>query len=68
MVVVLMRRAPIAHCVQVQCYNRRMLALSDTALAHLAIAATAVPQAKRRRWLHELAAELDGDPNQNRSP
>jgi hypothetical protein len=23
--------------------------------------ASAVPQAKRRRWLHELAAELDGD-------
>jgi hypothetical protein len=42
-----------------------MLALTDTQLAQLAIAATAVPQAKRRRWLHKLAAELDGDPNQN---
>ena len=42
-----------------------MLAVTDAQLAHLAVVATAVPQAKRRRWLHELAAELDGDPNQN---
>jgi hypothetical protein len=36
-----------------------MLALTDSALAYLAIAATAVHPGRRRRWLREIAAQLD---------
>ena len=41
-----------------------MLALSDEALAHLAIAATAVPPAERGTWLATLAHKLDPVPKQ----
>jgi hypothetical protein len=43
-----------------------MLALDDAALARLVIAASAVPHGKRRRWLRELAQDLDGDPERRR--
>jgi len=36
-----------------------MLALTDAALAHLCIAASAVPPHKRARWLARLAATVD---------
>jgi hypothetical protein len=36
-----------------------MLALTDAALARLAIAATAVPVAARRKWLRRLAMAVD---------
>jgi len=36
-----------------------MLALTDSALAHLAIAATGVDPRQRREWLREIAAKLD---------
>ena len=36
-----------------------MLAFDDQALAHLLIAATAVPVRKRGRWLRQFAAQLD---------
>ena len=36
-----------------------MLALSDEALARLAIGATRIPTSSRGRWLHELARRLD---------
>jgi hypothetical protein len=36
-----------------------MLALTDAALAHLCIAATAVPPHKRGQWLARLAATVD---------
>jgi hypothetical protein len=31
------------------------------ALAHLAIAATAIPHGQRRKWLRAIAEQLDGD-------
>jgi hypothetical protein len=36
-----------------------MLALTDSALAHLAIAATAIDPRHRQRWLRDIAAKLD---------
>src|SRR5215472_17182895 len=39
-----------------------MLALSDAALAHLALAATRIDPRHRQRWLQELAAKLDPPP------
>jgi hypothetical protein len=36
-----------------------MLPLTDSALAHLAIAATAVAPEARGRWLKDIAAKLD---------
>ena len=36
-----------------------MLALTDAALAHLVIAATAIDPRHRGQWLRELAAKLD---------
>ena len=36
-----------------------MLALTDAALAHLAIAATGVDPRHRREWLRDIAATLD---------
>jgi hypothetical protein len=36
-----------------------MLALTDAALAHLCIAASRVPQRRRRRWLLEISRRLD---------
>ena len=40
-----------------------MLALSDGGLAHLAIAATRVPRARRRAWLVGVARQLErGEP------
>ena len=36
-----------------------MLALTDAALAHLAIAATRVDPRRRGQWLRDLAAKLD---------
>jgi hypothetical protein len=38
-----------------------MIALTDSGLAHLAIAATAVAPKARRRWLAALAEEIDPD-------
>jgi hypothetical protein len=38
-----------------------MLALTDSQLGMLAIAATAVPPSQRGRWLKQIANELDGD-------
>jgi len=36
-----------------------MLALSDQGLAHLFIAATAIPPDERRKWLRKLARQVD---------
>ncbi|HKQ86025.1 MAG TPA: hypothetical protein VJS43_04565 [Candidatus Acidoferrales bacterium] len=38
-----------------------MLALTDSQLGMLAIAATAVTPSQRGRWLKQIANELDGD-------
>jgi hypothetical protein len=38
-----------------------MLALTDTALARLIIAATAIPHSRGRQWLKGVADQLDGD-------
>src|SRR5262245_53250586 len=45
-----------------------MLALTDAALAHLAIAATGIDPRRRGRWLREIAAKLDPDIGPERSP
>ena len=42
-----------------------MLALTDQGLAHLCIAASAVPTEERRKWLRRMARQLDPS-NQNR--
>src|SRR5215472_4399007 len=42
-----------------------MLALTDSALAHLAIAATGVDPRQRREWLRDIAAKLDPPINVN---
>ena len=39
-----------------------MISLSDSGLAHLAIAACAVPREQRRQWLERLAERLDPAP------
>jgi hypothetical protein len=39
-----------------------MLALDDAALARIAIGATRIPPAQRRRWLARVAAKLDPTP------
>jgi hypothetical protein len=44
-----------------------MLALSDAALAHLALAATRIDPRHRQRWLQELAAKLDPPPRRRAS-
>jgi hypothetical protein len=36
-----------------------MLALSDGALARFVIGATRVPVRERRRWLEQIAAQID---------
>jgi hypothetical protein len=41
-----------------------MLALSDEALGHLAIAATAIAPAERSAWLKSIATKLDPSPQQ----
>jgi len=38
--------------------NATILALTDSQLAQLAIAATAVPSSQRGRWLKQIANEL----------
>ena len=38
-----------------------MLALTNSQLGMLAIAASAVPPSQRGRWLRKIADELDGD-------
>jgi hypothetical protein len=38
-----------------------MLALTDEALAHLCIAATAIAPQKRAKWLRKLARQVDPD-------
>jgi hypothetical protein len=42
--------------------NTTMLALTDAQLAHLAIAATAVEERRRRGWLKDVAERIDGPP------
>ncbi len=42
-----------------------MLALDDQALARLMIAATAVPESKRGKWLKGIAAEFEGPVRSN---
>jgi len=44
-----------------------MLALTDAALAHLAIAATRIDPRRRGQWLQEIAAKLDPPPNPRRA-
>ena len=39
-----------------------MIALTDAGLAHLAIAASAVPPAGRRAWLQRIASQVDASP------
>src|SRR6516165_5353674 len=41
-----------------------MLALTDSGLGYIAIAASAIPHGERRRWLKQLAAESRRDPGQ----
>jgi hypothetical protein len=42
--------------------NTTMLALTDAQLAHLAIAATAVEERRRRGWLKDVAERIDRPP------
>jgi hypothetical protein len=46
-----------------RCELSSMIALSDEGLAHLCIAASAIPRHRRRQWLRELANKIEPPPS-----